>query len=63
MTEAEIIAQLNKKQQELAEKRSANASSDTLKALEEEIKDLAFSLASRKNKPDEERVFIDECAG
>jgi len=63
MTEAEIIVQLNKKQQELAEKRLANASSDTLKALEEEIKGLAFTLASRKVKPDEERVFVDECAG
>jgi hypothetical protein len=63
MTEAETIVLLNKKQQELAEKRLANASSDTLKVLEEEIKDLALTLASRKEKPEEERVFIDECAG
>jgi len=43
MTEAEIIVQLNKKQQELAEKRLANASSDTLKALEEEIMEIAVA--------------------
>jgi len=63
MTEAEIIMQLNKKREELADKRSANASSDTLKALEEEIENLMASLASREIKPGEQRVFVDECAG
>jgi uncharacterized coiled-coil DUF342 family protein len=63
MTEAEIITQLNKKREELADMRSTNASSETLKALEEEIENLMTSLNSPEIKAREQRVFIDECAG
>jgi hypothetical protein len=63
MTEAEIITQLNKKREELANMRSTNASSETLKALEEEIENLMTSLNSPEIKAREQRVFIDECAG
>jgi hypothetical protein len=63
MTEAEIITQLNKKREELANMRSTNASSETLKALEEEIENLMASLNSPEIKAREQRVFIDECAG
>ncbi len=63
MTEAEIITKLNKKREELADKRSANASKETLKSLEEEIESLMSSLNSPEIKAREQRVFIDECAG
>jgi hypothetical protein len=63
MTEAELITQLNKKREELANMRSANASSETLKAIEEEIENLMSRLNSPEIKAREQRVFIDECAG
>jgi hypothetical protein len=63
MTEVETIMLLNKKREELKNMRSANASNDTIKALEEEIENLASSIASHEVKPEERQVFIDECAG
>ena len=63
MTEAEVIATINKKQNELEEKKAANASADVLKALEEEIMELAAGLEGRSETAGEKQVFLDECAG
>ena len=64
MTEAEIIATINKKQTELEEKKAANAGDDVLKALEAEIAELAADLEGRAQaQSGEKQVFLDECAG
>ena len=62
MTEAEIIEKINKKRNELEESRSANASADAIKAIEDEIEELLGNL-SDQNPQTEEQVFFDECAG
>ena len=63
MTEAEIIEKITKKQNELEEKRSGNAGEDIIKALEEEILSLQTDLSQVEKKPEEQQVFLDECAG
>ena len=62
MTEAEVIEKITKKMTELEEKRAANASEVVLKAIEAEIAELQDSLGSAA-KPQEQQVFLDECAG
>ena len=63
MTEAELIEQITKKRNELEEKRSGNATSDLIKALEDEIDGLQADLSQVEKKPSEQQVFLDECAG
>ncbi len=63
MTEAEVIEKINKKMNELEEKRAANASSVILNALESEIADLQESLSGVSQKSQQQQVFLDECAG
>ena len=63
MTEAEIIEKITKKQNELEEKRSANAAEDIIKAREAEISSLQTDLSQVDKRPTEQQVFLDECAG
>ncbi len=63
MTEAEIIEQITKKQNELEEKRSGNAGANIIKALEDEINSLQVDLSQVEKRPSEQQVFLDECAG
>ena len=62
MTEAEVIEQITKKMNELEEKKAANASEVVLKAIEAEIAELQDSLGGAA-KPQDQQVFLDECAG
>ena len=62
MTEAEIIAKINKKRNELEEKRAQDADSDVITLLESEIAELASSLSTVEESR-EKQVFLDECAG
>ena len=63
MTEAELIAQINKKRNELEEKLSADAGRATVATLENEIKGLESELANASSDDEEQQVFLDECAG
>ena len=64
MTEAEIIEQITKKRNELEAKTSSNASVVVLKAIEAEIKELESSIGSGgASEPQEQQMFLDECAG
>ncbi len=63
MTEAELIEQINKKRNELEEKRAEKASIVLLKSLEDEIRDLESSLAGNELKSVDTQAFTDECAG
>ncbi|MFC2039055.1 hypothetical protein ACFLUG_04725 [Chloroflexota bacterium] len=63
MTEAEVIATINKKQNELEEKKAENAGDDVIKAIEMEIAELAAGLENRSESSSEKQVFLDECAG
>lgn len=63
MTEAETIELINKKRNELEEKKARHASSALLKALEDEIKALESGVASEEPKKKRRTVFLDECAG
>ena len=62
MTEAETIEKIQKKRDELEEKRSQNASSDVIDSIEKEIAELTSNLTSvEENRA--KQVFLDECAG
>ncbi len=63
MTEAEILEKINKKQNELEESRSANASAEKIKAIENEIEELLASLSEQSTPLEKQQVYLDECAG
>jgi tetrahydromethanopterin S-methyltransferase subunit B len=63
MTEAEILEKINKKQNELEESRSRNASEERIKVLETEIEELLSSLSNQSTPLEKQQVYLDECAG
>lgn len=63
MTEAEILEKINKKQNELEESRSANASAEKIKGIENEIEELLASLSEQSTPLEKQQVYLDECAG
>jgi uncharacterized coiled-coil DUF342 family protein len=63
MTEAEILEKINKKQNELEEIRSAKASAEKIKALEDEIEELLISLSNESTPLEKQQVYLDECSG
>ncbi len=67
MTEAEIMEQINAKKRALETYRGSSASPNaaSIKALEDEIKQLESSLTGSQSAPKRPRrtAFLDECAG
>jgi hypothetical protein len=63
MSEAELLELINKKRNELEEKRSGNVGVDVLEKLEDEIEKLEASLSSNEPNAVDPQVFVDECAG
>jgi hypothetical protein len=64
MTTANITEQLNAKKAALEASRAKNASPETIKTLEADIKQLESMVSGNQDKPKRRHsAFLDECSG
>lgn len=64
MTTTSITEQLNAKKAALEASKAKNASPETVKALEAEIKQLESMVSGSQDKPKRRHsAFLDECSG